>query len=128
MTNIKKLLTIILILLHSATFAAIPCRPGLGNCPDEPGDGIPRGPGNYSTVAIGYYEIPSPDCGQDDKEFAIQKAKNKALSDAKKILESDDIVRTSQFRIYQECKRGIYATSSKGLSWIVQAFAEYSRK
>lgn len=106
--------------------AAIPCRPGMGNCPGVPGDGPPRGREQITITVIGYAEVPSPSCNDLHLQRAINEATEQAISQAEYELGTTAIL-TRAFRYTNKCEQGITAESARGNSWIVQAFAEYSR-
>lgn len=113
------------------SFAATGCRPGVdcGGKPQDPsfpGSGA-RNPELYQMTVLGYAEISSPRCAEEDLETAIEIAKDKATSDAYFWLGKDAIM-TEDFMIVQNCGQGIYSNSVKGNSWIVQAFAKFEKK
>jgi len=132
MNKFKFLLTALVLSLSSVAVAGIDCQPGMGNCPDNnsdtqlPGGDIPTFPGPTTYLAIGYFEVPSPDCKMEDLARAITGAKADALRDAQRAWGTTDIVQVSEFRISNQCAHGIDSNSSPGLSWIVQAFADYA--
>lgn len=113
------------------SFAAIGCRPDM-NCgiqpqePSLPGTGI-NVPELYEMTVIGYAEIPSPRCDDEDLVKAKKIAKNKATSDAHFWLGKDAVI-TQKFWFTENCEQGTSAESVKGNSWIVQAFAKFEKK
>ena len=127
---ILAILLAISVFIPSLSFAAIACRPGLGNCPKEPEPGgrpMPIPSRKTSTLSIGYFEIPSPDCNQTDMQNAKIGAETKALEDAQSILGSTHLNQTSSFKyLTLVCRQSLYAGSAHGLSWIVQTSAHFS--
>lgn len=113
--------------------AAIPCRPGMGNCPSEespsqPGRARPLPSEPKQTVGLGYFEVASPSCTNADLALALEGAKERAYDDAASVLRVSRVYRTGDFRVYtQKCEQSIYAGSFRGNSWIVQIAANYQR-
>ena len=131
--NIFKRILILTVLCFSTNgFTAIGCKPGMNSCPGPKAPQLPGGGGHYPSnndyQAIGYFELPSPECTPADREKAVVGAKARALSDARRVLGTEEINQITEFRLDQRCAQGMYANSSKGFSWIIQAFAKYSLK
>lgn len=105
------------------SFAAIDCRPDMDCWPDP---SKPTPPPPTRATVIGYSEIPSPECKEEDRLEAIENA----VANSYQIAYSrfgKNIVLAKDFFFTQDCKQGIYSTSAKGNSWIVQAFGEFKR-
>lgn len=111
--------------------SSIGCRP-LVNCPGDmdrpnlPGSG-PVIPVEVELTVIGYSEIPSPTCDEEDLEQALKNAKAQAVKEAQMRLGKDAVI-MGEFRFSKRCGQGIYSNSVEGNSWIVQAFAKYKPK
>lgn len=125
MKLIKALAFTVSLVVGVNAFAAIACRPGMGNCPPEDGGGGIPAPVDRSATVIGYAEVASPECNPADLQGALKQAHSKtfaeALSYAKAYFDGKYVI-TREIHFSQECGQGIYANSAPGNSWIVQGF------
>lgn len=126
MKILKSFVVVAIFTAGLQAMAAIPCRPGMGNCPGGPGDGPKPIPEETSLTVIGYAEVPSPSCASIHLQRAVHQATEQAIADAEFTL-GEGAVQTKAFSYSKRCGQGIYRNSAPGNSWIVQAFAEYAR-
>lgn len=129
MLKYSSLLFALLMTTGGASWAAIDCKPGMGNCPDPdmPGHPSTPAPGNSAYLAIGYVEIPSPNCEKADRLQAQALAKANALQEAQNYFGTIQLTELPGSHLSESCAQGFYADSAPGLSWIVQYFAHYSK-
>jgi hypothetical protein len=129
MLKSSLLLFALLLTAGFSSRAAIDCKPGMGNCPDPdmPGHPSTPAPGSSPYLAIGYAEIPSPNCEPADRIHAQTLAKEKALQEAQDYFGTTQLTELPGSHLSEGCERGFYANSAPGLSWIVQYFAHYSK-
>lgn len=132
MSKLKLLSSLFVLFAATASHAAIDCRPGMGGGCPGPQDPVPRPPGGgigrgqpTEVVGIGYIEVASPDCTDEDLAKAKELAEEIAFRRAQRDLKTDDVVLSKPFHYQQRCGLGIYANSNKEVSWIVQAFGRF---
>jgi hypothetical protein len=102
------------------------CGPPKCNVPDDPTPPVPPNPHKPITI-IGYFEVASPDCTQEDYVRAIRGSQANALHLAQVQLRTPNVIQVTGYRYSTACKQSIYAGSFQGNSWIVQAFAEFRK-
>ena len=126
---------IIVILFLSAGMAGMnaasaACGPPKCPVPEQPQDPlrpVPNPGPPTEVLAIGYFEVASPECTQEAYSTAILGAEQKAVQDARRYLKTHDVSLLNPFRYSAHCGQSIYAGSFRGNSWIVQAFGKFRR-
>lgn len=101
---------------------------GPPKCPvdNNPPPTVPPNPHQPVTI-IGYFEVASPECTQEDYVRAINGSQANALHLAQVRLRTPHVIQVTGYRFSAACKQSIYAGSFQGNSWIIQAFAEFRK-
>lgn len=102
------------------------CGPPKCPVPEDPNPPVPPNPHQPVTI-IGYFEVASPNCIQDDYLKAIKGSQDNALHLAQVQLRTPNVIQVTSYYYTADCKQSIYAGSFQGNSWIVQAFAKFRK-
>ncbi len=116
---------------YTPAFAAIGCKPGMGNCPKEgreEGRPNPRTSPPEIVKTLGYAEVVSQDCLAADLEAAKAEAASRAQTEAEFELQSETVRLAAPIRfVGVRCGQSIYDRATDHAKWIVTASGTFAR-